>query len=153
LLNTYKSYMESHQAVDKNLFVYNQDPAVSALAVSLLYFPHEESDRWKSDINQSTGFQKSLFEQDYKSFLRTINPDHKDELSNYLKSQKDTTMDEVESAIGYIKLRKIKKLILQNQADMEHADPQQNPGLWLTHQHLKKMEIELTKKLGTVVIK
>ena len=153
LLNTYKSFMETSKAVDKNLFVYSQDPAVSTLAVSLLHFAHEESSRWKSDINQSTGFQKSLFEQDYKSFLRTINPDHKDELSNYLKSQKDTTMDEVESAIGYIKLRKIKKLILQNQVDMEHADPQQNPELWLTHQHLKQMEIELTKKLGTVVIK
>lgn len=153
LLNTYKSLMETNKTVDKNLFVYSPDPAVSTLAVSLLHFAHEESSRWKSDINQSTGFQKSLFEQDYKSFLRTINPDHKDELSNYLKSQKDTTMDEVESAIGYIKLRKIKKLILQNQVDMEHADPRNNPELWLTHQHLKQMEIELTKKLGTVVLK
>lgn len=153
LLHTYRSMLDQHQPVDKNLFVYSPDPSVSTLAVSLLYFPYELSDRWKSDVSQSTGFQKSLFEQDYKSFLRTIHKDHKNELSNYLKSQKDTTMDEVDSAVGYIKLRKIKKLILQNQADMEHADPQTNPELWLTHQHLKQMEIEITKKLGTVVLK
>jgi DNA primase len=149
LLHTYRAHLEQHQPVDKNLFVYSEDPTVSTLAVSLIYFPYELSPRWKSDISQSTGFQKS----DYKSFLRTIHKEHHDELSGYLKSQKDTTMDEVESAVGYIKLRKIKKLLLQNQADMEHADPQKNPELWLTHQHLKQLEMEITKKLGTVVLK
>jgi DNA primase len=153
LLTSYKSLLETRQPVDKNLFVYSSDPSVSTLAVSLLYFPYELSSRWKSDFSQGTGFQKSLFELDCKDFLRTLNKDHKDELSGYLKTQKDTTHEEVESAVGYIKLRKIKKLLLQNQADMEHADPLHNPELWLTHQHLKQMEIEITKKLGTVVLK
>ena len=61
-------------------------------------------------------------------------------------------MDQVDSAINYLKLRKIKRLLLQNHADMEHAEPSKITALMLTHQHLKQMEMELTKKLGTVVL-
>jgi DNA primase len=66
---------------------------------------------------------------------------------------KDTTNDEVESAINYLKLRKVKRLLLQNQADLEKADPEKQSTLFLTHQHLKQMEIELSKKIGSVVIR
>jgi DNA primase len=72
---------------------------------------------------------------------------------SYLKIGKDNTHNEVESAINYLKLRKIKRLLLQNQSDLEKADPSQQPTLFRTHQHLKQMEMELTKKLGTVVIR
>ena len=59
----------------------------------------------------------------------------------------------IESAINYLKLRKIKRLLLQNQADLEKADPSQEAHLFLTHQHLKQLEMELSKKLGSVVIR
>ena len=152
-IHSYKTELEQEHSVDKNYFIYNPDPALSTLTVSLLYFPYEQSDRWKDDKNQSSGYQKSLFEQDYKSFLNVIHSDNKNELGNYLKTHKDNTHEEVESAIAYLKLRKVKKLLLQNQADMEHADPSALSTFILTHQHLKGMEIELTKKLGTVVIR
>ena len=71
----------------------------------------------------------------------------------FLKMQKDTTNEEVESAINYLKLRKIKRLLLQNQADLEKAAPSDQQTLFLTHVHLKQMEIELSSKLGSVVIK
>jgi DNA primase len=82
-----------------------------------------------------------------------LHSDNKSELGNYLKTHKDNTHEEVESAISYLKLRKIKKMLLQNQADMEHADASKLSTFILTHQHLKQMEIELTKKVGTVVIR
>jgi DNA primase len=71
----------------------------------------------------------------------------------YLKMEEDKTMDEVESAISYLKLRKIRRLLLQNQADLEKADVSQQSTLFQTHQHLKQMEMELSKKIGSVVIR
>jgi DNA primase len=59
----------------------------------------------------------------------------------------------VESAISYLKLRKIKKLLLENQADMETASNENFKTLILTHQFLKQQEIELTRKLGSVIVR
>jgi DNA primase len=152
-INSYKNVFEQQQKVDKNYFIYHSDQGLSTLTVSLLYFPYEQSSRWKDDYSQSTGYQKSLFEQDYKSFINVLHSDNKGQLGNYLKTQRDNTHDEVESAISYLKLRKIKKMLLQNQADMEQANPSNLSTFILTHQHLKQMEIDLTKKAGTVVIR
>ena len=55
-------------------------------------------------------------------------------LMDYLKIGKDNTHEEVESAISYLKLRKIKRLLLQNMADLEKAEPAQQGTLFLTHQ-------------------
>jgi DNA primase len=148
-----KSIRDNHLVPDKNIFLYHPDTVLSALAVALLYFPYEESKHWKRELSQSTGFQKSLFEQDYKSFINTLKPENEEDLLNFLNMQKDTTMDEVESAINYLKLRKIKKMLLQNQADLEKAAPADQENLFLTHVHLKKIEVELSKKIGTVVIR
>ncbi len=152
-LHTYKEVFETQQKVEKSYFIYHADPALSTLTVALSYFPYEQSRRWRDDETGSTGYQKTLFQQDYKSFIKVLGAENKEELGNYLKSQKDNTEEEVESAISYLKLRKIKKLLLQNGADMEHAAPADLSTFILTHQHLKQLEMELTKKLGTVVMR
>jgi DNA primase len=72
---------------------------------------------------------------------------------SFLNMQKDTTNEEVESAINYLKLRKVKRLLLENQQDLEKASSADQQTLFLTHVHLKQMEIELSRKLGSVVIK
>jgi len=154
LIEEYKNNMSAqHEALSKNYFIYHPDTTISTLAVSVLNTPYEESARWKSDISQSFGYQKELFKQDYSSFFRTISPDNKDELISYLKTQQDKTLDEVTSAINYLKLRKIKRLLLQNQADIENADANMLDTLFRTHMLLKQMEMELTQKLGSVIVK
>src|SRR5439155_10474432 len=137
----YKQQMVNHHTPDKNYFVYHPDQSLSTLALSLLHFPHEESIHWKRELSQSTGYQRSLFEQDYKSFLNTLKKENETVLMSYLKMGKDNTLEEVESAISYLKLRKIKRLLLQNQRDLEKALPNQQATLFLTHQHLKQMEM------------
>jgi DNA primase len=104
-------------------------------------------------MSQSTGYQQSLFKQDYKTFLRTLDRNNSTELEHYLKIGEDKTSEEVVSAITYLKLKKVKKLLMQNQADMEKALPTQQMTLFLTHQHLKQLEMELTSKLGSVIVK
>ena len=153
ILHEYKSHLQNHQPIDKNFFVYHEDVKLSSFAVSLMQFQYEQSHHWKEELSQSTGYQQSLFKQDYKTFLRLIDRDNSKELEQYLKTQEDRTSEEIISAVTYLKLKKVKKLLLQNQADMEKALPTEQMTLFLTHQHLKQVEMELTSKLGSVIVK
>ncbi len=153
LLQEIRERLARREPVDKNLFVYSPDPEISTLAVSLLHFPYEESGHWKRELSHSNGYQKKLFQQDYRGFLDALKPGNEEELMGYLNMQADRTADEVESAISYLKLRKIKRLLLQNQADIEKAVGEEQMNLTRTHLHLKQMEMELSRKLGSVVIR
>jgi DNA primase len=153
ILHEYKSRMQQKQPIDKNFFIYHPNNTLSSFAVSLMQFQYEQSPRWKKDMSQSTGYQQSLFKQDYKIFLRTLDRSNSSDLEQYLKIGEDKSSEEVISAITYLKLKKIKKLIMQNAADMEKALPAEQMNLFLTHQHLKGLEMELTSKLGSVIVK
>ena len=62
-------------------------------------------------------------------------------------------MHDVEASLLYFKMRKVKKMIAQNQSDMEHAKEEDQMLLLQIHKHLKEVERELTKIIGTVIIK
>jgi DNA primase len=53
----------------------------------------------------------------------------------------------------YFKLRKVKKMIAQNQSDLENADPSDELHLLQIHKHLKQVERDLTQHIGTVIFK
>lgn len=154
MLHEFRHLVQAHLPVDKSHFIYHQDHTLSTLAVSLLEFPYEESVHWKREMSASAGYQKSLFQQDYKGFINALKPGNEEQLMNYLNIGRDNTIEQVESAVNYLKLRKVKKLLLQNHADLEKAtDPAAQDTLTRTHLLLKQMEIDLTKKLGSVIIK
>ncbi|TCZ73909.1 DNA primase [Flaviaesturariibacter aridisoli] len=153
VIHAFRDLLANGQLPDKNVFIYHPDSELSAFAVSLLQFPYEESKFWKSEAAQSSGYQKSLFEQSWDGFKSTVNKENPDKLGSYLLTQRDTTHQEVESALVYLKLRQVRRLLLQNQADLEKAPADQQMTLLLTHQTLKQMERELTDKTGTVVIR
>lgn len=142
------------ESAGSSYFIHHPDTKLSAFAVSLLNFPYEESEQWKREYSQSTGFQQSLFQQSYEDFIRTVAKDNEDELYRFLKIDEDRTNEEVESAVNYLKLRKIKRMLLENQVDMEKEHtPEEYQVLHQTHLHLKEMEMELTKKMGAVIIR
>lgn len=155
LVKEYKIAIEADgKNVSKNQFVYHADTSVSAFAVSLLNFPYEESEHWRREFSQSTGYQKKLFEQSYEDFLRSVTVGNESELMSFLKMDEDKTFHEVESAVNYFKLRKIKRMMLENQVDLEKPHtPEEYEHLNQTHAHLKQMEKEISEKLGTVIIK
>lgn len=104
-------------------FLYYDDNEISSLVVSIIQFPYEVSEKWKD-----YGMMVPGVEQTYK--------------------------DEVESTINYLYLRKIKRLISANQKDLEvvtNSDEQLT--LLQLHQHLKKMEMDITNKKGAVIFK
>ncbi len=155
LVNTYKNTLRKKDAEpNKNFFIYHPDTKLSTFAVSLLNFPYEESERWRTEFSQDSGFQKQLFQQSYEDFMRTIAKDNEKELMGYLKMDEDKTNEEVESVINYLKLRKVKRMLLENQVDLEKQhSAEEYAVLHQTHDHLKQMEMGLAKKMGTVIIR
>ncbi|GAC1586212.1 MAG: DNA primase [Ginsengibacter sp.] len=123
IASMYKNWENEGLEPGSKEFLYYDDNAISSLVVSLIQFPYEVSDKWK----------------DYGMSVPTLN---------------DTYKDEIESTINYLFLRKIKRLIAANQKDLENAKEMDDQMMLLQlHQHLKKMEMEITNKKGAVIFK
>ena len=172
LIGELKKVLEKNKTnLDKNLFIYHNDTKISSFAVSLLNFPYEASEHWKREFSSSTGYQQKLFDQSYEDFIRIISPENEPELMKFLKMDEDKTHIEVESTIAYLKLKKIKRMILENQNDLEKTHTKQEFEILKktqehlnkmetemievvkTHEHLKQLEMGITNKLGTTIIK
>jgi DNA primase len=149
-----KIRQEKTESVSRSEFVYHPDPELSRFAVSLLQSPYEESPRWRENATTNSSFQARLFERDYEELVKLIQSPNPEDLQKYLLMEEDKSIEEVQSAITYLKLRKIKRMILENQQDMEKTnDSEELRILHQTHVHLKDMEIGLTQSMGTVVWK
>ncbi|MDX1955601.1 MAG: DNA primase [Chitinophagaceae bacterium] len=155
LMREFRDYLDKGREIpDKSHFIYHPDLKLSSFAVSLLNFPYEESEHWKQEHSQSTGYQRQLFEQRYEDFIRTVGVGNEKELQQYLKIQEDRTLEAVDSALNYLKLKKIRRLLVQNQEDLEKPHtPEEYLSIHRAHEHLKQMEQELTRKMGTVILK
>ena len=135
-------------------FIHYPDQLISTFAVSLLQFPHEESSRWRQDFSQTQGYQSSLFEKEYEDFITTLSPEKKEELLDFLQSEEDKSPEAIRSAIHYLKLRKIKRMLLENQKDLENERNENKINIMLqTHEHLKKVERSLAATVGSVIIR
>lgn len=149
-----EKYQSDPGTAISSFFIYHPDQRISSFAVSLLNFPYDESDHWRKEFSQSTGYSLQLFEQSYEDFMQTIAKDNDSRLMKYLKMDEDKTNEAVESAINYLKLKKIRRMLLENQQDMEKEHtPDEYNVLRQTHEHLKDMEIALAGRIGTVIIK
>ncbi len=158
VLQLFKAYQQEKRSgrssIGSQYFVHHSDQQLSAFAVSLLQFPHEESQRWKQDFSQATGYQSTLFEKSYEEFIETLSPEKKDTLLNFLQSEEDKTPEAIRSAIHYLKLKKIKRMLMDNQKDLENEkDSQEIKVLLQTHEHLKKIERALADTVGSVIIR
>jgi DNA primase len=169
LINAFREQIRiAPRQVNKNFFVYNTDTKLSSLAVSLLNVPYEESDHWRKEYSQATGYQKQLFEQSYEQFIKTVARGNDQQLMNYLKMDEDKTHIEIESVLSYIKLRKIHRLMIENQKDLEkeHSKEEKDildhthahlkameEDLIKAHQHIKELQKSITEKLGTVILR
>lgn len=123
LMEAYKTWFKEGKSPDSKTLQYHEDEKVRNWVVTLFAPEHELSQRW----NEKLGIVKQVEE---KSF-----------------------MHDVEASLLYFKMRKVKKMIAQNQSDMEHAKEEDQMLLLQIHKHLKEVERELTKIIGTVIIK
>lgn len=124
VLQTYKAWYEAGIEPTAKNFLYHDDLQMSALVVSIMDFNYEISPNWKDHFDGHIATREELF------------------------------ADEVFSTLNYLKLRKIKRLMDENQRDLEKTNLAEDQMVLVqTHQHLKQMEIELTKQLGTVIFR
>ena len=124
LIKTYKTWYDEGLEPNAKTFLYHEDFAMSSLVTNVMDYTYEISHNWKK-----------IFE-------------------GKIATREDLYKEEVFSTLNYLKLRKIKRMMDENQRDLEkeHTTDEQMVFLQI-HQHLKKMEIELTKLLGTVIFR
>jgi len=124
IVDHYKTWYEAGLEPNAKNFLYHEDQQLSALVVSIIDYPYELSTNWGEHY-------------DGKIFTR-----------------EELYVEDVQSTLNYLKLRKIKKLIEENQRDLERQhNTDEQLVLLQTHQHLKQLEIVLTQRLGTVILK
>ena len=123
LYHIYKSWYEKGLEPSSKTLLYHEDENIRNLIVNLTVSPHELSLKWDTILEG----------------MNIVN--------------RDTSMEDVTMSVNYFKLRKIKKMFDQNQQDMENAGFEEQMRLIELHKHLKEIEREITKKIGTVIIK
>jgi DNA primase len=123
IFNEYKSLYIQGQQPTEKTFLYHENNNIRQLVNGATVSPYELSQKWDEKIEG----------------LNITNGDvaHQDVLLSVI----------------YFKLRKIKKMFLQNQKDMENADLDEQLRLIEVHKHLKQIEKELTQQIGTVILK
>ncbi len=123
LVKVYFDWQAAGKIPNHKTLQYHEDPKIQQMVMGLFEPEHELSLRW----NEKLGIKKIVAES---SFLH-----------------------EIEVSLLYYKLRKIKKMIRQNQEDMEKVSGEDQIQLLHIHKHLKDAERELTKIIGTVIFK
>lgn len=124
IIDTYKKWYDEGIEPGGRNFLYHENQKMSSLVISILEFPYEVSAGWKEHFEMP------------------------------VPTREDTYKEEVFSTVNYLKLRKIKRLININQKDLElpHSADEQ-VSLLQTHKHLKDIEVEMTRQMGTVILR
>lgn len=124
IFELYKSMYEKGEEPTGKNFLYLEDNNLNQLVISIMESNSEISPRWN---------------EIYEGKIQT---------------REDLYREEVTSTLDYLKLRKIKKIIEENEKFLEtETNPDEQMIALQTHQLLKQMEIELTQRLGTVIFK
>lgn len=124
ILLIYKAWLDGGIEPTPKNFLYHDDLQLSTLVVSLMDFNYEISPKWK------------------------------DHFEGFIATREDLYKEEMFSTLNYLKLRKIKRMMDENQKDLEKTHTAEEQLILLqTHQHLKNLERELAKKIGTVIFK
>ncbi len=123
LVKVYFDWQLAGKMPNHKTLQYHEDAQVQQLVMGLFEPEHELSLRW----NEKLGIKKVVAESSFQH--------------------------EIEVSLLYYKLRKIKKMIRQNQEDMEKVQGEEQIQLLHIHKHLKEAERELTKIIGTVIFK
>lgn len=124
ILDIYKAWYEEGLEPTVKNFLYHEDQELSTLAVSIMDFHDELSPNWKEHFEGKIATRDDLYKEDVISTLR------------------------------YLKLRKIKRLMEENQQDLSRPHTEEEQMVLLqTHLHLKQLEKDLLLHLGTVIVK
>lgn len=124
LFNTYKDLYYKNQQPTTKYFLHGGDNELRELVISITMFPFELSENWDK-------------------ILEGMNINNR-----------DVSLEDISMSLNYFKLKKIKKILVQNQQELESTtDFNEQIKLLDVHKSLKEIEKEITQKLGTVILK
>jgi len=124
ILDLFKDWYQQGLEPTSKNFLYHEDQELSTLAVSVMDVHLELSPNWKEHYEGKIATPDELYKEDVLSTMR------------------------------YLKLRKVYRLMEENQADLGKPHSEEELMMLLqTHMHLKEMERSLLQDLGTVIFK
>ena len=124
VVERYRNWYEEGKSPTLKSFLYDEDQQMSSYVVKLVDFPYELSPNWKEHFEGKIYTREELYQE------------------------------EIISTLNYLKLRKVKRMIEENQRDLEKTpSSEQQMVLLQTHHHLKQLESALVKQTGTVILK
>jgi DNA primase len=124
IVDLYKTWYAEGLEPGPKNFLYHEDQELNKQVLNILDFPYELSPNWSEHFEGKIFTREELFHE------------------------------EIVSTMDYLKLRKIRKMIEENQKDLQQPhEIDQQMVLLQTHHHLKTLERELLKRAGTVIVK
>ncbi|HJT74702.1 MAG TPA: DNA primase [Chitinophaga sp.] len=125
ILREYKQFYDQDNLPDRKWFLYHNDQDISSMVVHIMEDKEAElSAAWKEKFEIDTVYGDNA----------------------YLKDTISTT--------NYLILRKIRKMIVENQQEMERSTVFEEQIKCIEmHKHLKQLETELTQGIGTVIFR
>ncbi len=124
IMEIYKVWYDEGIEPGPKNFLYHEDQQLSATVVSVMDFAYELSPKWNEHFDGKLPTTDDIYRADVKS------------------------------AVTYLKIRKIRRLMDENQQDMQRPHTSEELLVLLqTHVHLKQMEQDMIKSNGTVIFK
>jgi DNA primase len=124
ILEIYKTMVQDGQSPTLKDFMYHEDQSLQNELIRIMESEPELSPKW---------------EEHYQAII---------------PKRDDLYREEILSNLFYLQMRKIKKLMAENQSELEKTtDPEQQLLILQTHQLLKNMENKLSQNRGTVIYK
>ncbi len=149
IYGTYKAWYEAGMQPTEKSFLYYGDEAMGNMVISLLEFPYELSPRWEK-MKDGERHLETNDGNAVKKHPRQLEKEEEDrQKAIYSKMEKD-----VKNSTDHFRLRKLKHMLEENQLELEKTtDPGQQQSLMKIHIELKKYETDITRELGTVILR
>ena len=150
IYNTYKAWYDAGIKPTEKSFLYYGDEAMNNMVISLLEFPYELSPRWELMKDGERHIQK---EGDAKPKVKMKEQVEKEE-EDRVKAIQQRMEKDVRNSTDHFMLHKLKHMLEQNQQELlKTNDPDEQRQLLELHIALKKYETDITKVLGTVILR
>lgn len=123
-IQQYREWYRSGKEPQPKDFLYHEDGELSQFVIRLMEVNVEISANWKRYYQGKLSTREELYRE------------------------------EIYSSLNFLKLRKIKRLMEENQRELENSgDPETQLVCMKTAMHLKEIEQELARQMGTVIYK
>jgi DNA primase len=151
VLKIYKNKYHSGHQLSISDFAYSEDSDIVKLVIEATNHPYDLSARW-NDEDRAHTVNKRIWDLNYEDFKRQVLSNENSASTIYYKQMDDNYKEEVDDVLLYLKLKKIKRLILLNEEDLKNTSLTRDEikHYQEVHAHLKQMQISLTRKSGLV---